>query len=163
MSGLRKELAVLDRNLPLANVATMRERMGESVGQQRFRTILLGSFAGFALLLACFGVYAVISYSVAQRQREIGIRMALGAARRDILGLVLRQCMFLCALGMVVGLIAAAALARTLRSMLFGVSPGDPASFVITVALLGGVALAAGYIPARRATRVDPLEALRYE
>jgi ABC-type antimicrobial peptide transport system permease subunit len=141
----------------------MRERMGESVGQQRFRTILLGSFAGFALLLACFGVYAVISYSVAQRQREIGIRMALGAARRDILGLVLRQCMFLCALGMVVGLIAAAALARTLRSMLFGVSPGDPASFVITVALLGGVALAAGYIPARRATRVDPLEALRYE
>jgi putative ABC transport system permease protein len=163
MSGLRNELAVLDRNLPLANVATMRERMGESVGQQRFRTILLGSFAGFALLLACFGVYAVISYSVAQRQREIGIRMALGAARRDILGLVLRQCMFLCALGMVVGLIAATALAGTLRSMLFGVSPGDPASFVITVALLGGVALAAGYIPARRATRVDPLEALRYE
>jgi ABC-type antimicrobial peptide transport system permease subunit len=108
-------------------------------------------------------VYAVISYSVAQRQREIGIRMALGAARGDILGLVLRQCMFLCALGIVAGLIAATALARTLRSMLFGVSPGDPASFLITVALLAAVALAAGYIPARRATRVDPLEALRYE
>jgi putative ABC transport system permease protein len=163
ISGLRNELAMLDRNLPLAETATMRERMGESVGQQRFRTLLLGSFAGFALLLACFGVYAVISYSVAQRQREIGIRMAMGAARRDILGLVLRQCMFLCALGMIVGLIAATALAQTLRSMLFGVSPGDPASFVFTLALLGAVALIAGYIPARRATRVDPLEALRYE
>jgi putative ABC transport system permease protein len=163
ISGLRNELATLDRNLPLADVSTMRERMGQSVGQQRFRTLLLGSFAGFALLLACFGVYALISYSVAQRHREIGIRMAMGAARGDILRLVLRQCLFLCALGIVVGLVAATALARTLRSLLFGVTPGDPVSFALTVALLGGVAMVAGYIPARRATRVDPLEALRYE
>lgn len=163
ISGLRNELATLDRNLPLADVSTMRERMGESVGQQRFRTLLLGSFAGFALLLACFGVYALISYSVAQRQREIGIRMALGAARSDILRLVLQQSLYLCALGLGVGLIAAIALARTLRSLLFGVSPGDPVSFVLTVALIAGVAVIAGYIPARRATKVDLLETLRYE
>jgi predicted permease len=163
ISGLRNELATLDRNLPLADVSTMRERMGQSVGQQRFRTLLLGSFAGFALLLACFGVYALISYSVAQRQREIGIRMALGAARGDILRLVLRQCLLLCALGLGVGLIAATALTRTLRSLLFGISPGDPVSFFSTVVLIGAVALFAGYIPARRAARVDPLQALRYE
>jgi len=163
ISGLRNELAVLDRTLPLADVSTMRERMGQSVGQQRFQTLLLGSFAGFALLLACFGVYALISYSVAQRQREIGIRIAMGAARGDILRLVLRQCLLLCGLGIGVGLIAATALAPTLRSLLFGVSPGDPVSFAATVALLGGVALVAGFIPARRATSVDPLEALRYE
>ncbi|HTL44746.1 MAG TPA: ABC transporter permease, partial [Vicinamibacterales bacterium] len=107
MAALRNELALLDRNLPLADVATMRERMGESVGQQRFRTVLLGSFAAFALLLACFGVYAVISYSVGQRQREIGIRMALGAERGDILRMVLRQALILCGIGMGAGLIAA--------------------------------------------------------
>jgi len=100
---------------------------------------------------------------VAQRQREIGIRIAMGAARGDILRLVLRQCLLLCGLGIGVGLIAATALAPTLRSLLFGVSPGDPVSFAATVALLGGVALVAGFIPARRATSVDPLEALRYE
>jgi ABC-type antimicrobial peptide transport system permease subunit len=163
MAGLRNELTLMDRNLPLANIATIRDRMGESIGQQRFRTLLLGAFAGFALLLACFGVYAVIAYSVGQRQREIGIRMALGAARSDILVLVLRQALILCAIGMGAGLIAAIALTRTLRSLLFGVSPGDPLSFGLTVVLLGGVALLAGYIPARRATKVDPMVALRYE
>jgi len=100
---------------------------------------------------------------VAQRQREIGIRIAMGAARGDVLRLVLRQGLILCGLGIGVGLIAATALAPTLRSLLFGVSPGDPVSFAATVALLGGVALVAGFIPARRATSVDPLEALRYE
>jgi putative ABC transport system permease protein len=163
ISGLRSELATLDRNLPLADVSTMSERMGQSVGQQRFRTLLLGSFAGFALLLACFGIYALISYSVTQRQREIGIRMALGAARGDILSLVLKQSLYLCALGLCIGLVAAIALTRTLRSLLFGVSPADPVSFLLTVVLIGGVALLAGYIPARRATKVDPLTALRYE
>ena len=160
---LRTELASLDHNLPLANLMTMRERMGESVGEQRFRTLLLGSFAGFALVLACIGLYAVMSYSVGQRTREIGIRIALGSRPREILSLVIRQALVLSCIGMVVGLIASVVLTRAMRALLFDVTPGDPISFVISLGLLAGVAVLASYIPARRATKIDPLVALRYE
>ena len=160
---LRTELASLDHSLPLANVMTMRERMGESVGEQRFRTLLLGSFAGFALVLACIGLYAVMSYSVSQRTREIAIRIALGGQPREILALVIRQALVLSFIGMVVGLIAALVLTRTMRALLFDVTPADPISFAISLGLLAGVAVLASYIPARRATKIDPLAALRYE
>ena len=160
---LRTMLASLDSNLPLANVMTMRERMGESVGEQRFRTLLLGSFAGFALVLACIGLYAVMSYSVGQRTREIGIRIALGGRPREILVLVIRQALVLSCIGMVAGLISASMLTRAMRALLFGVTPGDPISFGISLGLLVIVAVLASYVPARRATKIDPLSALRYE
>jgi len=160
---LRTELASLDHNLPMANLMTMRERMGESVGEQRFRTLLLGSFAGFALVLACLGLYAVMSYSVSQRTREIGIRIALGGRPREILALVIRQALVLSAIGMVVGLIAALVLTRAMRALLFDVTPADPISLAVSLGVLAGVAVLASYVPARRATKVDPLAALRYE
>jgi putative ABC transport system permease protein len=160
---LRAELASIDHSLPLANLMTMRERMGESVGEQRFRTLLLGSFAGFALVLACVGLYAVVSYSVSQRTREIGIRIALGGRPGEILALLIRQALMLSCVGMVVGLIAALVLTRAMRALLFDITPGDPVSFAIALVLLAGVAVLASYIPARRATKIDPLAALRYE
>jgi len=160
---LRTELASLDHNLPLANLMTMDERMGQSVGEQRFRTLLLGSFAGFALVLACLGLYAVMSYSVSQRTREIGVRIALGGRPREILALVMRQALVLSTIGMVLGLIGALVLTRAMRALLFEVTPGDPSSIAISLGLLAGVALLASYIPARRATKIDPLAALRYE
>jgi putative ABC transport system permease protein len=163
IGGVRNQLSAMDPNLPLADVATMRERLGESVGEQRFRTLLMGSFSAFALLLACFGIYAVMSYSVAQRTREIGIRMALGARRREVFKMVLVQAAGMCAAGLGAGLIAALLLTRALRSLLFGIGPDDPMSFAGTIALLLVVALLASYIPARRATKVDAMIALRYE
>ncbi len=163
IAGLRRQLVSMNPNVPLANAASMREMMGESVGEQRFRTLVLGSFAGFALLLACFGIYAVMSYSVGQRTRELGIRVALGASRAELLRLVLRQALILCCAGLAVGVVAAMALTRALRTLLFGVTPSDPNSFVATVGILLAVALLASYVPARRATKVDPMVALRYE
>ncbi len=160
---LRAELASLDHNLPLADLMTMDERMGQSVGEQRFRTLLLGSFAGFALVLACLGLYAVMSYSVSQRTREIGVRIALGGRPREILALVIRQALVLSAFGMAAGLIAALVLTRAMRALLFDVTPADPISFTISFGLLAGVAVLASYFPARRATKIDPLAALRYE
>jgi putative ABC transport system permease protein len=161
--AVRAQLNSLDRNLPLGSVATMQQLLGDAVEQPRFRTVVFGSFAGFALLLACFGVYAVMSYTVGQRTREIGIRIALGANRGQIVRLVLGQALAVCAVGMAVGMVAATLLAGTLRSQLYGVSPGDPVSLAAATLLLAAVALLASYIPARRATRVDPMVALRYE
>ena len=160
---LRSQLAQLDRNLPLASVMTMRERLGESVGEQRFRTLLLGSFAGFALLLACLGLYAVMSFYVVQRTREIGIRIALGGHRREILTLVVRQALAVCGIGIGAGVITALVLTRALRSLLFDVAPADPISFLVSLTLLTVVAMLASCIPAYRATKIDPLVALRYE
>jgi putative ABC transport system permease protein len=133
------------------------------VAQPRFYSLLLGSFAGLALVLAMIGIYGVISYSVAQRTRELGIRIALGARGQDVLRLVMGQAMMLVTLGAVIGLGGAFALTRLLKKFLFDVNASDPMTFGAVAFLLALVALLASYLPARRATKVDPLVALRYE
>jgi putative ABC transport system permease protein len=163
VSALRQELAHLDKNLPLSEVHTMNELIDQSVVQQRFRTWLLGAFSALALLLAAVGIYAVISHMVGQRTREIGIRIALGASRKEILKLILGQASQLALVGICVGVTGALLLTRIVRSLLFSVSATDPLSFAMMCALLAFVALLAGYVPATRATRVDPMVALRYE
>ena len=157
------EARKLDRFLPIANIKTMRELTGEALRTDRFNTWLLGAFSLLALLLAAFGIYGVISYYVLQRMPELGIRMALGAQARDVLKLILAQGLKLALPGVGLGLMAAFALTRWMESLLFGVRPTDPLTFsVIAVALLL-VALFACWLPARRATKVDPLMALRHE
>lgn len=161
--AVRQALASFDNEIPLANIATMDQLLDESVAEQRFRTWLLGGFAALALLLASVGIYAVMSYSVGQRTGEIGIRMALGARPLDILGLVLGQAAGLAGVGLLVGIVGAFALTRTMSGLLFSVSASDPMSFVVACLILVSVALLASFIPARRATKVNPVVALRYE
>jgi putative ABC transport system permease protein len=163
VADVRREVAGIDAELPLYNVKTMEERLGLSLVGPRFNTTLMVIFAIVALVLAVVGLYGVMSYAVVQRTHEIGIRMALGANRRDVLLFILRQGMVLVLIGVAVGLIAAAALTRALSPLLYEVSPTDPAIFIGISLLLAGVALFACYIPARRATNVEPLDALRYE
>ncbi|HEY6926834.1 MAG TPA: ABC transporter permease, partial [Steroidobacteraceae bacterium] len=153
----------LDKNQSLADVETLDEVVSASLAQPRFNTWLLAAFAALALLLAAVGIYGVISYSVALRTREIGIRTALGAARADVLRLVVRQGMTLALTGASIGLIGALILARLISSLLYGVRPSDPSTFLAVFAVLVGVALFASYIPARRATKIDPMAALRQE
>jgi putative ABC transport system permease protein len=141
----------------------MSERVSESVAEPRFRTLLLGIFAALALILAAAGIYGVMSYNVAQRTREIGIRIAMGAGRRDVLSLVLGHSLKLTLIGVAVGLAASWGLMRLLASVLYNVTPHDFFTLAGVSILLSAVALLASYIPARRAMRVDPLVALRYE
>jgi putative ABC transport system permease protein len=159
--ALGEAVASVDPDQPVANVATMEQLLSRSVAARRFSASLLGVFAAFAMLLAVVGVYAVVSYSVARRLHEIGIRMALGAGRRDIFRLVAGKGVALAASGVFVGVLAALALTRAISGMLFGVGPTDPAVFAWCVALLGGAAVAASVVPTYRATRVDPMSALR--
>lgn len=163
VSALRNEVQQIDPSLPVLNIQTLSERVENSLGGERSQATLLGSGGILALILAAIGLYGVMSYSVAQRTREIGIRMALGATRGNVKGLVLRQGVALVSAGVVLGLGAAFVITRSLASLLFGVSAIDPITFGGTSALLIVVALVASYVPARRATKVDPIIALRYE
>jgi predicted permease len=158
-----REIHAVDPDQPISNIATMDELLNIQSGSRRLGMILLMVFAGLALLLASLGIYGVLSFFVAQQTREIGVRLALGAQLRDILGLVLKKGMGLALLGVVIGLAAAFVVTKLMASLLFGVSAGDPITFAAIAIILTGVALLACYIPARRATKVDPLVALRYE
>ncbi len=159
----QRSVAAIDANLPVFEVRTMEERLFESVAQPRFRTVLLGVFAALALVMAVVGLYAVMAVSVAQRTHELGIRIALGAQRRDVIGMVLGQGIKLVSLGIMIGLAGAWALTRVLTTLLYGVKPTDPLTFVAVPVLLIAVAILACWLPARQAASVDPLTALRYE
>jgi predicted lysophospholipase L1 biosynthesis ABC-type transport system permease subunit len=160
----RRAVYAIDPNVPVANILTLDQIVARSISQPRFYTTLLAVFAAVALLLAAIGIFGVLSYAVAQRTREIGIRIALGAQERVVLGLVVREAMLLAGAGVGAGLVLALALSRSLVSkMLFSTSPHDAGTFVSVAAILSAVALVASYIPARRATRVDPNVALRAE
>ena len=160
---VRQIIREVDPDQPVSNVATMAELLGTEASQRRMGMIMLVAFAALALLLASLGIYGVLAYFVTQHTSEIGVRMALGATTRNILFLVLRKGMGLTLLGVVIGMAAALALTRLMSSLLFGVKAIDPLTFVTVPLLLTGVALLACYLPARRATKVDPLVALRYE
>jgi putative ABC transport system permease protein len=162
-AALRRAVTAADAELPIFELRTMEERLYDSVAQPRFRTTLLGVFAALALAMAVVGLYAVLANAVAQRQREIGVRMALGAQQRDVLSLVVGQGMWLTLLGVGIGLTAALALSRVLRTLLFEVSPTDPMTFAAIPLILVSAALLACWLPAKRAAKVDPMVALRYE
>lgn len=163
IAAIRSQVKEMDADQPVTNVRTMEEVISRSVWQSRFFTILFGTFAAVALLLASVGIYGVMAYSVSQRTQEIGIRLALGAQKRDVMKMVVRQGMKLSLIGAGVGLAGALTLTRLMESLLFETSATDPLTFIALAAALMAVALAACYIPARRATKVDPIVALRYE
>jgi putative ABC transport system permease protein len=161
--AVRQAVWSLDKDQPVADIRTMEDLLWVSLARARFSTVMLGVFAGLALLLAITGIYGVVSYSVAERTREIGIRVALGAQRTDVLRMVLGQGLVLAGFGIAIGLVGALAAARLLTSLLFGTSPSDPATFGSVAGLLLTVALSACYLPARNAMKVDPMVALRDE
>jgi predicted permease len=163
LPDVRSALRGVDADLPLAEIRTMEQVLSTSLADWRFHAILLGAFGGLALFISTIGIYGVISYSVAQRTHEMGVRMALGAARGDVVKLVVGQGLRLALAGIAIGLVGAWALTRFLASLLFGVKPTDPLTFAAVCLILTAVALLASYLPARRATRVDPMVALRYE
>jgi predicted permease len=158
---IRNLVTAVDRNQPVSDIRTMETALDTTLGQRRLTMLLLGSFAMVAVILAVIGMYGVIAYSVVQRQQEIGVRRALGAQQSDILGLVLRQGAALAFAGIVIGVSGAFALTRVMKNLLFSVSATDPATFFGITLLLLIVAVAASYIPARYAARIDPMAALR--
>jgi putative ABC transport system permease protein len=162
-NAVKRQVRALNGGVPVFDVRTMDELVSDSIGQPRFRTLLLVVFAAVALILAAAGIYGVMSYSVSLRTHELGIRVALGAGRKELTRLVVGHGMLLALAGVGIGLAAAAAMARLVANMLFEVRPTDPVSFVAVPLILGVVAFLANYIPARRAARVDAIVALRHE
>jgi predicted permease len=162
-AGLRRAANDLDRNALITSIRTMDDIVGDSLAQPRFRAVLLGVFAGLALLLAALGIYGVVSYSTAQRTQEIGIRMALGAQPQKVLRMVLAQALSLAAAGVLIGLIGSLAVSRALSTLLYGVTTTEPAAFAAVPLLLVGVAAVASLVPARRAAKVHPMVALRHD
>src|SRR6516162_6106119 len=162
-AGIRQAVRSIDKNLPVTDIEPLNDALGKSISQERFRTFLLGSFSAIALMLAAVGIFGVMSYSASQRTHEIGIRIALGAGRREVLRLILGQGMKLALFGLGIGVVAAFLLTRLMSSLLYGVSATDPVTFASVAIILLSVALTACYIPARRAIRVDPMVALRHE
>ena len=161
--AIRSQVLSVDKDQPVSDIMTMEQRVARSVASKRFVMFLLGAFSILALGLAAVGIYGVMAYLVTQRTQEIGVRMALGAQKRDVLKLVVGKGMVLAIIGTAIGLVASLALTRLMRSLLFEVTPTDWLTFVVVSVVLLTVALLACYIPARRATKVDPLIALRYE
>jgi putative ABC transport system permease protein len=160
---VRRVLADLDRGLAVSDIRSLDDVVSRSIAGPRFTTALLSVFAGLALILAAIGIYGVLSFIVAQRTAELGIRMALGASASDVLRLVVGQGMRPVIIGLAVGLLAALALARVLQGFLFGVAQTDPGTYVTVTVVLSSAAILACYLPARRAARVDPMTALRAE
>ena len=161
--AVRSAIHEVDRTVPIYNIATMTERIGEQTARNRFTSWLMGIFAGVALLLATVGVYGVMSYAVSRRTQEIGLRMALGANRPQVLRLIIGQGLPLILAGILVGLAVSFGLTRLISTLLYGVTPTDRLTFASVTALLALIALFACWLPALRASRVDPLEALRHE
>jgi putative ABC transport system permease protein len=162
-AGIRQAVRSIDKNLPVTDIESLDDALGQSISQERFSTFLVGSFSAIALVLAAVGIFGVVSYSTSQRTHEIGIRIALGAGRREILRLILGQGTKLALFGLGIGIVAAFLLTRLMSSLLYSVSATDPVTFAAVTVILLTVALTACYIPARRAMRVDPMVALRYE
>jgi predicted permease len=160
---IRSVFAALDSNLPVGDVTTLNDVVNGSVLHRRLVAQLCGLFSALAAFLACIGIYGVMSYGIARRTNEFGVRMAIGAERRDVLWMVLREVLYLVSIGAVAGLLLAAAASRLVHSVLFGISPFDPLAIGAATAAIVIAALLAGYLPARRATRIDPMVALRYE
>jgi putative ABC transport system permease protein len=158
---IRHEIQSIDPGLPVFNVSSMNDILDRSLASRRFSADLVGGFAGLAVLLASIGIYGLLAYMVSQRSREIGIRMALGARRGHILRMFLRKGVALAGVGIVAGVVVSASTASMMASLLYGVRPHDPAVFLIVPLVLLAVAALASYLPARRATKVDPIVALR--
>jgi putative ABC transport system permease protein len=162
-SAVRAVVASIDKEIPIYDVQPMDDLLGAGIARPRFQMLLLASFAGIALLLTVVGLYGVLSYSVLKRTREIGVRVALGASRRMVLGLVLKQAMLLVAVGLVLGLAGAFAAGQFLTNMLYGVSPRNPLLLAIACCAIAVTAAVAAFLPARRAASIDPMQALRNE
>jgi putative ABC transport system permease protein len=160
-AAIRQEVHFIDKDLPVTDVTPFPNAVGKSISQERFRTFLLGSFSGMALVLAAIGIFGVVSYSVSQRRQEIGIRVALRAEPRDVLRLILRQGAKLALVGLGIGVVLAFLLTRLMANQLYGVSATDPLTFGAVALVLLGISMTACYLPARRALVVDPVVALR--
>jgi putative ABC transport system permease protein len=162
-AAVRHAVDGIDKNLPVTDIEAMADAVGQSIAQERFRTFLLSAFSAIALLLAAVGIFGVVSYFASQRTHEIGVRIALGAQQSHVLRLILGEAARLALIGIVIGTAAAFGLTRLMNGLLYGISANDPVSFGSTAVILLFVALTACYVPARRAARLHPVEALRYE